>query len=56
MTATRQPVACACCGWTGKRATGQPVTCPKCGSWAAFQWVPDVRTNLPEIKFQETNP
>jgi len=35
----KSPVACACCGWTGKRATGQPVTCPKCGEWAAFQWV-----------------
>ena len=38
---TRQPVECACCGWTGKRATGQIVTCPKCGGWATFVWTPD---------------
>lgn len=40
-TETKQPVACASCGWTGKRMTGKPVTCPKCGAWATFQWVPD---------------
>lgn len=34
----RLPVACASCGWTGKRLPGKPVTCPKCGEWAAFQW------------------
>lgn len=52
MTTDRQPVACACCGWTGKRATGQPVTCPKCGAWAAFQWAQDVRP----IKSEEVQP
>jgi len=42
MTAeTRQPVACAACGWTGKRMTGQPVTCPKCGQAAGFVWTVD---------------
>ena len=38
---TRQPVECACCGWTGKRMTGQIVMCPKCGGWATFVWTPD---------------
>lgn len=36
---TRQPVECACCGWTGKRMTGQIVMCPKCGQPATFVWV-----------------
>ena len=36
---TRLTVACASCGWTGKRLPGAPVQCPKCGAWCAFQGV-----------------
>lgn len=45
ITETRQPIACAACGWTGKRMTGQPVTCPKCGAPAAFQWKGEGKDN-----------
>lgn len=32
-------VACAACGWSGKRKPGALVQCPKCGAFAAFQQV-----------------
>ena len=31
------PVACASCGWSGRRKPGKLVVCPKCGAWAAYQ-------------------
>lgn len=30
-------LACAVCGWTGRRKPGRVVTCPRCGSVGAFQ-------------------
>jgi hypothetical protein len=34
---TLLPVACAACGWTGRRAPGRVVICPRRGGVGAFQ-------------------